>query len=335
MSEQTPTNDKRLNDDLIIGLIFKGDSVLYIKAGKQKNFPDFKMAHNTTDAQKAEQLKRYLRDDLGLTAASVELLGHIQKDPRDIMQYFINAHIYIYRVTLDATQPVTPPSDKFEFAFHDNTNGDQDGFSYKGKLMLAFLRDWTIQDFQRLDATDVRGWYNTWLAKHLKSAYQEYVDLEVDECRTAAEDFTCSIDQVVKQGAGVAAEARCANEVETVFQDSRQLADLIANTAEELSLVAPAPAPGTPPANPELQLAALNKIKDHLCFKLYGLKQSHLNERETRVAYRLMGHLLKRTNDLLDKYTADGAQPGYDFELKTLVYELESESLSPFDKRRG
>lgn len=327
-------DNNRLSDDLIIGLILKGGSVLYIKTGAVKRFPDFRMDHNTTAGQKIEQLKKYLRDDLGLTAASVELMGHIQRDPRDIMQYFINAHIYIYRITIPPDQFITPPPGAAEIGFHDLKAGQDVGFSYKGKLMLDFLRDWTVPDLKRLDARDIRGWYNKWLGLHLKSAYQEYIEAEIDECHAGDDSFACEIEEIVKQ-TEAEKNAALGGEVENTFQESQQLADLIEQTADGMGHEAPGASPGAAQAVPDLQLSALNEIKNHLSGKLYRLRSSHLNDREMRIAYRLMGGLLKRTNDLMEKYEADGAKLGYDQELKTLMYELESESLSPFEKRRG
>jgi hypothetical protein len=93
MKYGSPMDDKRLSDDLIIALIFQRDSALYVRTGNKKNFPDFKLAHGSTDVAKIGHVGAFIHDELGLTPVSVELLGHIQKDPRDFMQYFINAHI--------------------------------------------------------------------------------------------------------------------------------------------------------------------------------------------------------------------------------------------------
>jgi hypothetical protein len=123
-------------------------------------------------------------------------------------------------------------------------------------------------------------------------------------------------------------------EVDAVFAESRQLAELIASTADEIGPAPSGPAAATP-ADPALQVSALETVKAHLCGRLFGLKRSQVNEAEQRIAYKLIGRLLKRTNDLLEKYSADGAAPGYDQELKVLLFDLESESLSPFGPRRG
>jgi hypothetical protein len=327
---KTHTMDpKRLSDDLIISLIFKGDSVLYVKTGTKKNFPDFKMAHDTTDAEKIGQVRAFIHEDLGLTPLSVELLGHIQKDPRDFMQYFINAHIYFYRVAVPADQFITPPPGAAEVGFHDLKAGQEEGFSYKGRLMLDFLKDWTIPDFKRLDANDIRDWYNQWLGLHLKSAYQEYIDQDIDACRSEAECFTGEVDEIVKR-TGSAGHGAPEGGAGTVSDGLGQLADLMARTAG----AAPAAAPGAGTEGQGTQLAALEQIKGHLCGMLYGLNGSAMNDWERRLAYCLLGSLLKRTNVLIGKYGADGARPEHDQELEKLVSELESESLSPFETRR-
>ncbi len=324
--------DLRLADDLVVVLIIRDGAVLYLRAGKRKEFPDFKIAHGGAEPAMLGHVRSYLRDELGLPASFIERIGHIQKDPRDIMQYFINAHIYIYRAVLPPDQPAALSPDGFRFGWHDPRSGQQEGFSYKARLMLDFLRDWTPGDFQRLDAREIRDWYNAWLARHLQDAYREFVDQDIESCRAEDERFAREVGAI----AGTSPPRDGLDgEIDGVFEESQRLADLIARTADEIGAGQAQPETGGAAPDPALQISALETVKRHLCGRLFGLKQSHVNEAEQRIARKLIGRLLKRANGLLDKYRAEGAAPGFDQELKVLLFDLESESLSPFERRRG
>lgn len=320
----------RSSEDLIVGLCFEGNSVLYVKTEKTMYFPSIKLSHDTSDNIKTEQLKKYFHDTLGLNVKSTELIGHIQKDPRDILQYFLDSHIFLYKVIISPDQTIKQLS-SIEIGFHDLNAGQVEGFSYKGRLLLDFLKDWKILDFKRIDSKDIWEWYTKWKNSHINKAYKEYINEEIDECRGEADCFTQEIDSMLIQNESEK-EYTLDRTVDDVFKESQELAILIAQTEENIVTGNPSPEASENP-DATLQLSALNEIKNHLCNKIYGLKNSHLNEVERRIAYRLLGHLLKRTNDLIDKYQASGAKHEYDLELKKLVYELESENLSPFVTR--
>lgn len=324
--------DQRLADDLIIVLVVRNGALLYRQTGARKDFPDFKIAHGSTGAAMLEHVRSYLREQLGLETVSVERIGHIQKDPRDIMQYFINAHIYMYRAVLPVDHPAALPPGRCRYGWHDPAAQRQDGFSYKARLMLDFLQDWTVADLRRLDAREIKEWYNAWLSRHLQNAYREFIDQDIEACCAEDDRFRREVEAI----AGVAPPARdrLDQEVADVFEESRQLADLIARTADEIGPTPGPPETGAVVLDPALQRSALETIKAHLCDRLHGLQHSRVNDTEQRIACRLLGRLLQRTNDLLDKYSANGAAPGYDQELKSLVFDLESESLSPFGPYR-
>ncbi|MRR10602.1 hypothetical protein EG831_11140, partial [bacterium] len=176
-----------LSDDLVVVLVCRDHAVLYLQTGKRKNIPDFKVAHGGTEPELLRHVQGYLRDQLGLAVTTVERIGHIQKDPRDIMQYFINAHIFLYRAVLSPDLPAVPLAGQRRFGWHDPRSQQQEGFSYKARLMLDFLRDWTLPDFRRLAAREIRDWYNAWLSRHLRNAYREFIDQEIDECHAGDE----------------------------------------------------------------------------------------------------------------------------------------------------
>jgi hypothetical protein len=325
--------DDGLSDDLVVVLIIRNGAVLYLQAGERRNVPDFKVAHGGTGAEMLGHVRDYLRDQLSVAATAVERIGHIQRNPRDIMQYFIDAHIYIYRAVLPPDQPAALPAAHRQFGWHDPRSQQRQGFSYKARLMLDFLRDWTLPDFRRLDDREIRDWYNAWLSRHLQNAYREYIDQEIDDCHAGDEAFRSEVDGLA--GTGPPARDQLDETIDGVFAESQQLADLIARTADQIGPEAAIPTAGEPPQSVDLQLSALAAINTHLRGRLSGLCGSKINEAEQRIATRLIGRLLQRAGELRDKYTAGGDTAGPDQELRALIFDLESEGLSPFESRRA
>jgi hypothetical protein len=108
----------------------------------------------------------------------------------------------------------------------------------------------------------------------------------------------------------------------------------VAQTDDSCAAGGPTATAATVRIEPASRLSALNAIKDHLCDKLHGLNSSEMNDWEKRLAYCLLGNLLKKTNALLDRCGPDNVNPDLGQDVDTLISELESESLSPFEKRR-
>ena len=95
---------------------------------------------------------------------------------------------------------------------------------------------------------DIRNWYNAWLGRHLKNAYKEYIDAEIDECKAEDECFAGEIEQAARPSEADKEQA-LGNEVDSVFRESQQLADLMAHTADEIDHEGPAPATSASPAS--------------------------------------------------------------------------------------
>lgn len=324
-------NELKKPTDLIVGLYLQNDRVLYIKSEKGCYFPSIEMEHGKPDEEKIEQLKSYFLNTLGLSIVSLEAVAHIQKDPRDTLQFFLDSHIFIYRVYI-SPETQTISTKHAELDFLEPGAGQEKLFTFKSRLLIEFIKAWKYKDYQILDSKYIWEWYNKWKKENILKTYKKYVDEEIEECRTGAGRLTEEIENITKQ-LEISKENSLDTNFNKVFKESKELDQLISKTAESIEQNVQAVEARVKQEHPELQISALENIKIHLCTKLYNLNKSHLTEIEKRIAYRLMGHLLKKTTDLLDNYKTSGALPEYNIELKKLVYELESENLSPFDKR--
>jgi hypothetical protein len=327
MTEEQPVK----KTDLAVGLYIQRDKVLYVKAPKGYYFPSIKIEHNTPEEYKKEQLKAYFHKALNIDLESIEAVAHIQKDPRDMLQYFIDSHIFLYNIVISPGVSIKSTG-TIELDFLDLDGGLEKLFTFKSKFIIEFIKAWKAKSYQKLDSKSIWEWYNKWKKENILKKYKKYVDEEIEECRAGAGRLETEIDLLSKQYKDNK-DNELGRKLDSILKESEELAKLMSKTAESIELSVCETEVKVNQESPDLQISVLETIKNNLCNKLYNLNKSHLTGIEKRIAYRLMGHLLKKTTDLLDNYSKQGAMTEYDRELKKLVYELESENLSPFERR--
>lgn len=308
--------------DLIVGLFIQKDKVLCVIDKNGYLFPSVEVEHGIQDKEKKKCLTSYFKDTFGVQVNSLEIVAFLPKDIRGESDYCLDNDLFIFELNISMDKCLLNACHDNKMMFQAIDAIKAESLTLKNSLVLEILKLWKSYDYKALAIKDVFECYNKWR----ENMYEQY---RIKNKPSEKEERNLIIDDVAKQD--IIIDEDMNNKYKELLKGANELTDLMSKTVE--SIQENTPVVEIRQGDPELQITALETIKNHLSNKLYNLNKSHLTEEEKRTAYRLMGHLLKRANDLLDKYAQTGAQTEYDIELKKLVYELESENLSPFEKR--
>lgn len=308
--------------DLIVGLFIQKDNVLCVIDKNGFYFPCVEVEHGIQDKEKKRCLISFFKDTFGVHVNSLEIVAFLPKDIRGESDYCLDNDLFVFELNISMDKYLLNACHDNKMIFQAIDAIKAESLTLKNSLVLEILKLWKNNDYKALAIKDVFECYNKWR----ENMYEQY---RMNNKPPEKEEHNLITDDVAKQG--IIIDQDMDNKYKNLLKEANDFTDLMSKTAESIQEIAPVIE--NRQEDSKLQITALETIKNHLSNKLYNLNKSHLTEEEKRTAYRLMGNLLKRANYLLDKYQQTGAQSEYDVEFKKLVYELESENLSPFENK--